>query len=717
MRLKNKQKNIVNKPLVKGGSRTLSLAFVFVFLVIGIFGMSSSLAEAATGINRQINFQGKVVAKTVGTNVANGSYSFTFSIYTVASGGSAVWTETKSITVTDGIFQTNLGDTTSLPGSVDFNTDNIYLGINFNSDGEMSPRVRFTATPYAMNAEKVGGLTVTNTTGTLTVPAGKTISFGGAFSTSGTNDVAFTTAAATALTLPTTGTLATLAGTETLTNKTIGSTGVTFSGATTDITTASGESLDVVAAGAGIINLNDAVTITGTTTLSTLTSAAAVAIGINSGTTGAINIGDDGSAETISIGTGAAAKTVVFGSTNTTSTSTFQSGTGGITLAVAGTATTGTVQVGAGGVGSTTPDLLGLDVKSDAGDPAGTEGKMYYNNSTNKFRCFEDTAWTDCRGSGAPGGSTTQIQFNDAGSFGGDADFVWDKTTNDLTLPGTDTGITMNAITNEPSAPSGSNLHIYSKNIAGRVVPKWIGPAGVDTPFQAALWGNNTVMWTPTTATAGVWQGTAGAGAGTYTTALPTATNFYTAMKRGQWATVVTTTNQQVGQRSTENMFFRGSVAGQGGFFFFCRFGTTAWTAGDRLFVGLIPNSTAVVTANPSLDANSVGFGIDAGDTAITFMHNDAAGSATKDVIAGQPALAANQGYDAYIYAKPNDTTVYYRLVNLNTGAEIINSSTATDLPVNTTMMSAHAVISNGANTPVTSAQIGVNRMYVESDR
>ena len=717
MRLKNKQKNIVNKPLVKGGSRTLSLAFVFVFLVIGIFGMSSSLAEAATGINRQINFQGKVVAKTVGTNVANGSYSFTFSIYTVASGGSAVWTETKSITVTDGIFQTNLGDTTSLPGSVDFNTDNIYLGINFNSDGEMSPRVRFTATPYAMNAEKVGGLTVTNTTGTLTVPAGKTISFGGAFSTSGTNDVAFTTAAATALTLPTTGTLATLAGTEILTNKTIGSTGVTFSGATTDITTASGESLDVVAAGAGIINLNDAVTITGTTTLSTLTSAAAVAIGINSGTTGAINIGDDGSAETISIGTGAAAKTVVFGSTNTTSTSTFQSGTGGITLAVAGTATTGTVQVGAGGVGSTTPDLLGLDVKSDAGDPAGTEGKMYYNNSTNKFRCFEDTAWTDCRGSGAPGGSTTQIQFNDAGSFGGDADFVWDKTTNDLTLPGTDTGITMNAITNEPSAPSGSNLHIYSKNIAGRIVPKWIGPAGVDTPFQAALWGNNTVMWTPTTATAGVWQGTAGAGAGTYTTALPTATNFYTAMKRGQWATVVTTTNQQVGQRSTENMFFRGSVAGQGGFFFFCRFGTTAWTAGDRLFVGLIPNSTAVVTANPSLDANSVGFGIDAGDTAITFMHNDAAGSATKDVIAGQPALAANQGYDAYIYAKPNDTTVYYRLVNLNTGAEIINSSTATDLPVNTTMMSAHAVISNGANTPVTSAQIGVNRMYVESDR
>ena len=716
MSLKQKQKNTLTKPKRRIGIPTL--AFLLLSLLFGGLWHGNT-AEAATGINRQINFQGKVVNAN-GTNVANGSYTFVFRLYTVSSGGSNIWTDTETLTVTDGIFQYNLGSDTinaPLPGSVDFNTDNIYLGINFNSDGEMTPRVQFTAAPYAMNAEKVGGLTVTNTTGTLTVPAGKTIAFGGAFTTSGANDVTFTTSAGTSLTLPTSGTLATLAGTETLTNKTIGSTGVTFSGATTDITSTSGEDLTLVGGGAGIISLNDAVTISGTTTLSTLTSAAGVAIGINSGTTGAINIGDDGSAETISIGTGAAAKTVIFGSTNTTSTSTFQSGSGGITKAVAGTSTTGTVQVGAGGAGSTTPDLFALDVKSDAGDPAGAEGKMYYNNNTNRFRCFEDTAWTDCRGTGAPGGSTTQIQFNDAGAFGGDADFAWDKTNNDLTLGGTDTGVTMNAITNEPSAPSGSNLHIYTKNIAGRIVPKWIGPAGVDTPFQAALWGNNTIMWTPTTATAGVWQGTAGAGAGTYTTALPTTTNFYTAMKRGQWATVVTTTNQQVGQRSTENMIFRGSVSGQGGFFFFCRFGITTWTAGDRLFVGLSPNSTALVTAQPSADPNIAGFGIDAGDTAITFMHNDNAGAAVKDAIAGQPTLASNQGYDAYIYAKPNDTTIYYRLVDVNTGAEIINSSTATDLPVNTTMMSAHAVMGNAANTAVTAAQIGVNRMYVETDR
>lgn len=35
-----------------------------------------------------------------------------------------------------------------------------------------------------------------------------------------------------------------------------------------------------------------------------------------------------------------------------------------------------------------------------------------------------------------PGGSTTQLQFNDAGSFGGDVDLTWNKTTNLLTVAG-----------------------------------------------------------------------------------------------------------------------------------------------------------------------------------------------------------------------------------------------------------------------------------------
>lgn len=43
-------------------------------------------------------------------------------------------------------------------------------------------------------------------------------------------------------------------------------------------------------------------------------------------------------------------------------------------------------------------------------------------------------AYSDLSGTPTIGGSNTQVQFNDSGSFGGDADFVWNKTTNILTL-------------------------------------------------------------------------------------------------------------------------------------------------------------------------------------------------------------------------------------------------------------------------------------------
>ncbi|MDO8241289.1 MAG: hypothetical protein Q7T51_04910, partial [Candidatus Moranbacteria bacterium] len=143
----------------------------------------------------------------------------------------------------------------------------------------------------------------------------------------------------------------------------------------------------------------------------TIASASASGLTLNSGTTGAISIGDDGSAETITIGTGAAAKTLTIGSTNTTSTTNIQSGSGGINIK-ANNGSTGTVQIGTGGAGSTTPDVFALDVKSNTGDPTGFEGAMYYNTTDNVFRCYQNTAWTNCIGSG---GSVDLSSFTLAG--------------------------------------------------------------------------------------------------------------------------------------------------------------------------------------------------------------------------------------------------------------------------------------------------------------
>lgn len=46
-------------------------------------------------------------------------------------------------------------------------------------------------------------------------------------------------------------------------------------------------------------------------------------------------------------------------------------------------------------------------------------------------------------GGGTPGGSDTQVQFNDSGSFGGDAGLTYNKTTDSLTIVGTVTGGTL----------------------------------------------------------------------------------------------------------------------------------------------------------------------------------------------------------------------------------------------------------------------------------
>ena len=47
----------------------------------------------------------------------------------------------------------------------------------------------------------------------------------------------------------------------------------------------------------------------------------------------------------------------------------------------------------------------------------------------------DDFTWQPLSGgSGSPGGSDTQVQFNDGGSFGGDAGMTYDKATNTMTV-------------------------------------------------------------------------------------------------------------------------------------------------------------------------------------------------------------------------------------------------------------------------------------------
>ncbi len=47
-----------------------------------------------------------------------------------------------------------------------------------------------------------------------------------------------------------------------------------------------------------------------------------------------------------------------------------------------------------------------LQLGLNAGDIGGTNGRMFYNSTTNKFRCYENGAWQDCRDGGLAGSGT-----------------------------------------------------------------------------------------------------------------------------------------------------------------------------------------------------------------------------------------------------------------------------------------------------------------------
>ena len=142
-----------------------------IILILTVFGVVNPVSvRAAYGINRTINFSGKLVNAS-GVNVPNSTpVTVTFSLYEINSscpgGGTAVWSENQTFTPVDGIFRVALGSQTAFGSSIDFSQDTLYLGIKVSTEtNEMcsgSSRIKLAAVPYAFNAEKFAGLTADN---------------------------------------------------------------------------------------------------------------------------------------------------------------------------------------------------------------------------------------------------------------------------------------------------------------------------------------------------------------------------------------------------------------------------------------------------------------------------------------------------------------------------------------------------------------------------
>ncbi len=145
---------------------------------LGAF-LRSPQASAAT--TDSLNFQARL--QTAAGGIApDGNYNVEFKLYDAASGGTLLWTETRTTTdkvrVANGYLTVNLGDVTAFPGTMPWDQQ-LYLTMNIGGtgaaswDGEMDPRLKLTAVPYAFNAKTASQLVTTNgaLSGTLSIQA------------------------------------------------------------------------------------------------------------------------------------------------------------------------------------------------------------------------------------------------------------------------------------------------------------------------------------------------------------------------------------------------------------------------------------------------------------------------------------------------------------------------------------------------------------------
>lgn len=126
---------------------------IVLFALFTFFSFQGAYSE----IPHTISYQG-VLTDNDGNTVTDGNYNLTFTLHDAASGGTALWTETHSVAVVNGIFNVILGSVTPLNLPFD---KTYWLGIQVDSDDELQPRIELTASPYSLSARSVADSSVT----------------------------------------------------------------------------------------------------------------------------------------------------------------------------------------------------------------------------------------------------------------------------------------------------------------------------------------------------------------------------------------------------------------------------------------------------------------------------------------------------------------------------------------------------------------------------
>jgi hypothetical protein len=331
----------------------------------------------------------------------------------------------------------------------------------------------------------------------------------------------------------------------------------------------------------------------------------------------------------------------------------------------------------------------------------GTTGQVLTKSSGTDY----DAAWTDTALT-PPSGSAGQIQYHDGAPGAAFAGAAYAGIEDDVLL------LTVPA--SLPTAPA-AGIKSFARDLASRILPAFVGPAGLDSTVQPFL-GRNKVGWWSAPGNAAVAPaGTGLANAttiGTTGTRNVAATNILTSLRRA-YNTSAGTAGASGGWRLGVAQFFRSSNP-WGGFFLVTRIGEDNTVTDSRCFVGFHTATSAIGNVNPSTLTNLIGVGFDSGESVWSVIHNDGSGTATKVSLgAGFPSNTNDEAYDVVINGPPGQTKVWVTLIRLSTGTSVTTEIT-TDMPALDTMMAIHVWCNNG--TTASAKGINLSTLYVETD-
>ena len=380
-------------------------------------------------------------------------------------------------------------------------------------------------------------------------------------------------------------------------------------------------------------------------------------------------------------------------------------------------------------------------------------------------------------GSVTIGGSTTQVQYNNAGTLAGTANLTID----------TDYFPILGDQTSPPPTVPASGAKIYSELKAGRHLCAQIGPSGLQHALQPSLFTNG-VSWyiAQGNSTTVSTMGFGNTITGTATARTVATTSLLTSIRRIGFVTSAATAGSSTGTTHGFEQFWMGNASGLGGFYYVVRFGMSSATtvSTQRNFVGLAATTAVLPNADPSTNQNILGFSVDSKDSSWYFITNGTSGmcatfigvialtvltvvsisfgtlylgqlitgtgvaantyitafitgiggigtytvsvsqvvlsvgmtaGAVKNALVGTfpPRDLSVSMFEARIYCPPNSSTISYSLEVLN-GGSFYSGSTNINLPANTTLLSPQIWTNNGT----TAGKVGIDviSQYIETD-